>query len=83
MKKIKRNFFLMKSIFHQANHYKRQEILRNSNSDQINAVSEIVLNLLKKRILVIPPLMAQLKQYKRALHKIGKKKNSIKQEGKC
>ena len=48
MKALKRNFPFIKSIFHQANRYKGQEMLRHANGDKINAVSEIVLNLLKK-----------------------------------
>lgn len=48
MKTIESNLRLIKSIFRQANRYKRQEMLRHANKDQINAVSEIVLNLLKK-----------------------------------
>ena len=35
-------------------------------------------DLLKKRIPVKPPLMAQLRQHKRALREIDKKKNSLK-----
>ena len=78
MKNVKRNLPFIKSIFRQANRYKRQDMLRHANKDQINAVSEIVLNLLKKRIPVKPPLMAQLRQHKRALREIGRKKNSLK-----
>ena len=78
MNNVKRNLPFIKSIFRQANRYKRQEMLRHANKNQINAVSEIVLNLLKKKIPVKPPLMAQLRQHKRALREIGRKKNSIK-----
>ena len=78
MKNIKRNLPFIKTIFRQANRYKRQDMLRHANKDQINAVSEIALNLLKKRIPVKPPLMAQLRQHKRALCEIGKKKKSLK-----
>ena len=53
-------------------------MLRHANENQINAVSEIMLNLSKKRIPVKPPLMAQLRQHKMPLRKIGRKKNSIK-----
>ena len=74
MNNIKRNLPFIKSIFRQANCYKRQEMLRHANKNQINAVSEIVLNLLKKKIPVKPPLMAQLRQHERALCEIGKKK---------
>ena len=78
MKIIKRNLPFIKSLFRQANRYKRQAMLRHANKDQINAVSEIVLNLLKNKIPVQPPLMARLRRHKRALCEIGKKKNSVK-----
>ena len=78
MNKIKRNLPFVKSIFRQANRYKRQEMLRHANADQINSVSEIALNLLRKKIPVKPPLMAQLRRYKKTLREIGKKKNSLK-----
>ena len=81
MKNVKRNLPFIKTIFRQANRYKRQDMLRHVNKDQINAVSEIVLNLLKKRIPVKPPLMAQLRQHKRALREIGWEKNSLKRRG--
>ena len=62
MKKIKHNFPFIKSIFRQASRYKRQEILRHANSDQINAVSDV-----KEKNPVKPPLMAQLRQHKNIL----------------
>ena len=54
MKTIKRNLPFIKPFFRQANRYKRQEMMRYANKDQIDAVSEIVLNLLKKRFLFNP-----------------------------
>ena len=39
-----------------ANRFKRQELLQHANADQINAVSELVLNLLKNTISVTPPI---------------------------
>ena len=50
-----------------ANRFKRQELLQHANADQINAVSELVLNLLKNTISVTPPIMAQLCPYEKVL----------------
>ena len=49
-----RNQDLLESILNQASHLKRQEMLQHANADQINAVSEMVSNVLKKRISVQP-----------------------------
>lgn len=62
----------------EANGNKRDEILRHANADQINAVSEIVLNLLKNRIPLDPPITAKLRRYKKTLRELGKRRNSLK-----
>ena len=36
-------------MLQEANRFKRQDLLQHANADQINAVSELVLNLLKKQ----------------------------------
>ena len=53
-------------------------MLQHANSDQINAVSEFVLNMLKNRVPLSPPLFAKLKRHKRVLKELGKRKNSVK-----
>ena len=53
-------------------------MLQHANSDQINAVSEFVLNLLKNRVPLSPPTMAKLKRHKKALRELAKRRNSIK-----
>ena len=47
-------------------------------ADQINAVSEMVLNLLRNRIPVHPITMAKLHRYKTTLREVGKRRNSVK-----
>lgn len=42
----------LKSILKQSNRFKREEFLEHANANQINAVCEMALNLLKNRILV-------------------------------
>ena len=68
----------MESILKEANRYKRQDLLAHANADQINAVSEMVLNLLKNRIPVKPRTLNKLKRHKKVLREVGKRRNSLK-----
>ena len=52
----------LQSILKEANQKRRQEMLTNANADQINAISEMVLNLLKKRIPIKPKTFDKLKK---------------------
>ena len=52
-------------MLQEANGSKRQELLQHANADQINVVSELVLNVLKNKIPVTPPMLAKLQPYKR------------------
>jgi len=49
MKRFKRQLPFLKSVLQEANSMKREEMLKHANADQINAMSEVVLNLLKKQ----------------------------------
>jgi len=65
-------------VLKEANRFKRQELLQHANADQVNAVSELVLNLLKNNIQVTPPIMAKLRPYKGVLRNLGRRKHSAK-----
>ena len=65
MKRLQRQFPFLRSVLKEANRLKRQESLQHANADQVNAVSELVLNLLKNNIPVTLPIMAQLRPIKR------------------
>jgi len=56
----------------------RGQMLEHANADQINAVSEMVLNLLRNRIPVHPITMAKPHRYKTTLCEVGKRRNSVK-----
>ena len=63
----------------QAKGKERDALLRAANADQINAVSEMVLNVLTNdQFPVRSDLMAQLRPDKKALRELRKKKNSVK-----
>ena len=55
MKRIQRHWPFLKSILQEANRFKRQEMLFHANADQINALSEVVMNFLKNKILIPNP----------------------------
>ena len=78
MKRLQRQRPFLKSILKQADRYKRQEMLEHANADQINAVSEMVLNLLKKNIPVDKQTTKKLKRYKTTLRQVGRRRNSLK-----
>ena len=48
MQRLPRQFPFLRSMLQEANGSKRQELLQHANADQINAVSELVLNFLKQ-----------------------------------
>ena len=60
MKRLLRQLPFLPSLLKEANRFKHQDLLQHANADQVNAMSELVLNLLKNNIPVTPPIMAQL-----------------------
>ena len=78
MKRLKRQLPFLRSVLKEANRFKRQELLQHANADQVNAVSELVLNLLKNDIPVTPPIMNQLRPYKKVLRDVGRRRRSVK-----
>ena len=80
MIRLRRQRLFSESILEEANRYKRRELLEHANTDQINAVSKVVLNLLRNRIPVHPITMAKLHRYKTTLREVGKRRNSVKRQ---
>ena len=78
MKRIQRHRAFLTSILREGNRNIREDMLQHANSDQINAVSEFVLNLLKNRVPLSPPITAKLKRHKQVLRELAKRRNSIK-----
>ena len=78
MKRLRRQRPFLESILNESNRFKRQELLEHANADQINAISEMTLNLLKKRIPIQPSTLAKLKRHKDVLRELVKRKNSLK-----
>ena len=78
MKRLRRQRPFLESILNKSNRFKRQELLELANADQINAISEMILNLLKKRIAIQPSTLAKLKRHKDVLRELAKRKHSLK-----
>ena len=77
MQRLRRQLPFLRSVLQEANRFKRQDLLH-ANADQINAVSELVVNLLKNKIPVTPPIMAKLRPYKKVLRDLGRRRHSVK-----
>ena len=58
--------------------FQTSRVAEHANADQINAISEMTLILLKKRIPIQPSTLAKLKRHKDVLRKLAKRKNSLK-----
>ena len=78
MQRLRRQRPFLESILKESNRFKRQALLQHANKDQINAVSKMVLNLLKNRIPVKPQTLRTLQRHKKVLREVGKRKNSLK-----
>ena len=77
MKRLRRQLPFLRSVLKEANRFKRQELLQHANADEINAVRELALNLLKNKIPVTPPIMAQLRPYKKVLRNLGRRQHLV------
>ena len=64
MKLLRRQRPFLDSILKEANRNRRRQMLEHANADQINAVIEMVLNLLKNRIPVNASTYGKLKRQK-------------------
>ena len=77
MKRLWRQRPFLETVF-QTTPTRRRHLLQHANQDQINALSELVLNLLKRRIPLTPPVMARLRRYKTLLRDVGKRRHFTK-----
>ena len=78
MKRIRRQRPFLEKVLREGSRQARQALLQHANSDQINAISELTLNLLKRHIPITPTTLAKLQRHKEALRTIARRKHSIK-----
>ena len=75
---VRQQLPFLRSMLREADQNVRREQLQHANADQVNAISELVMNTLKGNVAVSPQLLDQLRPHKRALHEMGRRKHSIK-----
>ena len=80
MERIRRQKPFLRAITSAANRNKRRDLIKHANKDQVNTVSEIVLNLLKNNMPVTPVTTARLRPYKKTLGQIGNRSVSLQRE---
>jgi len=68
----------LNDVLKEANQHKRQQKLRYANADQINAVSELVMNTLRGAIRPGKNTVRALKRYSQPLRQIANPRQSIK-----
>lgn len=77
MKRIQRQWGFLTSLLDEAKDHARQEMLRHANKDQINAVSELVMNTVRGHHPVPPSVVARLRPYKKPLRQLIRRKDSV------
>lgn len=75
---FERNQTFLQSLLREANAKRRNVMLDLANKYQINAISEMVLNLMKRKIPIRPGTYHKLKRYKKVLRELSKRRNSLK-----
>ena len=67
-----------KTLAVQPSQIRRRTLLEQATKDQINMLSEVILNLLKRNVSVDPSLMARLRKHKNILRELRLRQHSIK-----
>ena len=78
MKSTLRQVHFLESILKEAKANKRRDLIRHANKDQINAMSELTLNLLKNKLPIHPQHVIRLKPYRKQMRNLAKKSLSQK-----
>ena len=73
MKSTLRQVHFLGSILKEAKANKRRDLIRHANKDQINAMSELTLNLLKNKLPIHPQHVIRLKPYRKQMRNLAKK----------
>ena len=76
--RMSRQAAFLKSVFNEAKLHKRQQQLRHANTDQINAVSELVMNTIRGTVPQGRQTLRRLKPYAKELRVIASPRQSIK-----
>lgn len=78
MKSTQRQVHFLEAILKEAKANKRRDLIRHANKDQINAMSELTLNLLKNKLPIHTKHVIRLKPYRKQMRNLAKKSLSQK-----
>ena len=78
MERMRRQRPFLESLLKEAKPLKRGVLLEHANKDQINAVSELVLNTLRRKVPISPAIHSKLKPHKETLRDLARRKTSLK-----
>ena len=78
VRRLQRQLPFLRSVLREADQNVRRERLQHANADQVNAISELMMNTLKGNVAVPPRLLDQWRPHKRALREMAPRKHSIK-----
>ena len=78
MTRLEQHKPFFKALAEQPGQITRRKLLGQATKDQINMLSEVILNLLKRNVPVDPSLMARLRKHKNILRELRLRQHSIK-----
>jgi len=78
MMRLEQHKPFFKALADQPSQISRRKLLLQATKDQINMLSEVILNLLKQNVSVDPSLMARLRKHKQILRELRKRQHSVK-----
>lgn len=78
MERLDRQAPFLRSVLREANAHKRKQLLQLANADQINAVSELVLNVLKGNAPRSRHTISTLRPHAEALRQMAQRRRSVK-----
>ena len=83
MNRLEQQKPFFKALADQPSQVTRRKVLEQATKDQINMISEVVLNLMKRNLPVDPSLMTRLRQHKQVLRELRQRKHSVKKRRDC
>ena len=78
MMRLEQHKPFFKALADQPSQISRRKLLLQATKDQINMLSEVILNLLKRNVAVDPSLMARLRKHKHILRELRQRQHSLK-----
>ena len=78
VRRLQRQLPFLRSVLRKADKNVRRERLQHANADQVNAISELVMNTLRGNVTVPPRLLDAIRPHKHALHEMVHRRHSIK-----